>query len=389
MSIYSGPEISDSGLVYHLDAYNYSNFQGGVITKNYVPFTPQYRSWSTSPTTGQDIIWEHIGTEIQKLFTNDGRGFIAIWGSGFSPGSEIQFSRKFSYSAFVRGIGNATLYVHQASSSANNAMQIGGNSATVALNANTWQRLSITNLYTSNTTTAQNILVGLDSGIGKYVEIKNVQFEYQDEPTLYVNGSRLVSPDLSGNANLTTFSPTPQYTANSLGINGSFSGTVSNNIINGLADNSTDFTVSGWVRYDSNNSYTAWFEKQAVLAASGVARFDLGTIRSSNQTYFTGYNSILNTQVDLTVTHTMPIDIWTNLTVSSSVNTGSRSYINGVLVANTTIPMTWNNSTNPVGIGGFHRKLSGTIGSILIYNRQLSDSEVLQNYQSTRARYGI
>jgi hypothetical protein len=267
-------------------------------------------------------------------------------------------------------------------------MQIGGQSSTIALNSSTWQRVSITNLYTSNSVGSQSILVGLDAGIGKYLEIKNVQFEYQDQPTEYVNGSRLISPDLSGSNNITTFSPTPEYTANSLGINGLFSGTVSNNIINGLPDNSTDFTVSGWVRYDSNNNYTAWFEKQAFLSA-GVSRFDLGTIRSSNLTYFTGYNSFSNTVVDLTVAHTMPVNTWTNLTLSSSSAIGCRSYINGVLVSNTATVMTWNNSTNPIGIGGFHRKLSGTIGSILIYNRQLSDAEVLQNYQFTRARYGI
>lgn len=388
MSVFSGPEIINDNLVYHLDAYNYNNFQGTVLTKNYISFTPLYQSWDPAPTSTQDVRSQYLDTEIQRLFTADGRAFTAIWWSGFNPGSEIQFSRKFSYSAFVRGVGNATLYVHQASSSANNAMQIGGNSSTITLSPTTWQRLSITNLYTSNAVSGQNILIGLDSGVGNYVDIKNVQFEYQDTPTTYINGSRLVYPDLSGNNNLTTFSATPYYTSNSLGINGSFSGTVSNNIINGLSSNSTEFTIFGWVKYDSNNNYTAWFEKQAVLA-SGVVRFDLGSIRSSNLVYFTGYNSNLNLQIDPTVGYTMPIDTWTSLALSSSSSYGVRCYINGSQVSSNANPMTWNDSAHPIGIGGYNRKLSGSIGSVMIYNKGLSDAEILQNYQATRARYGV
>ncbi len=387
MSVYSGPEIVNNGLVYHLDAYNYNNFQGSIPTKNYISFTPQYQNWDPSPTSAQDVRREFIDSEILKLFTVDGRGFTAIWWSGFSPGSEIQFSRKFSYSAFVRGVGNATLYVHQASTLPNNGMQAGGNSNTIALSPTTWQRLSITNLYTSNTTPSQNILVALDSGIGKYVEIKNVQFEYQDTPTTYVNGSRLTVPDLSGNSNSTTFLPSPYYTADSLGINGLFSGTVSNNIISGIPDGSPNFTISGWARYSSVNDYSAWFEKQSGFIGN---RMDFGYIRSSNNLYFTGWNLQSNSIVEsgTTLGYVLAPNTWVNLTIACTQNS-IRMFINGAFTASISNTMNFPNSSHPVGIGGYLRKLNGDIGSMMIYSRQLTDSEVLQNFNATRARYGI
>jgi hypothetical protein len=72
MSVYSGPEISNNGLVYHLDAYNYNNFQGGVITKNYIPFTPLYQSWDPSPTSAQDVRRDSIYVKhIEKALRED------------------------------------------------------------------------------------------------------------------------------------------------------------------------------------------------------------------------------------------------------------------------------------------------------------------------------
>ena len=387
MSVYSGPEIVNQGLVYHLDAYNYNNFQGSIPTKNYIAFTPQYQSWDPSPTFAQDIRREFIDSETLKLFTVDGRGFTAIWWSGFSPGSEIQFSRKFSYSAYVRGVGSAEIQVHQSSSLPNNPMQSGGGSGYTALNPSTWQRLSIKNWYTSNAVGSQSILVALTSGVGNYVEIKNVQFEYQDEPSTYVNGSRLTVPDLSGNSNNTTFLPSPYYTTNSLGISGLFSGTVSNNVISGIPDGSPNFTISGWVRYSSINDYSAWFEKQSGFVGN---RMDFGYIRSLSLLYFTGWNLQSNSIVEsgTTLGYVLAPNTWVNLTIACAENS-IRMFVNGSFTASASNTMNFPNSSHPVGIGGYLRKLNGDIGSMMMYSRQLTDSEVLQNFNATRARYGI
>lgn len=388
MSVFSGPEIINDGLVYHLDAYNYKNFAGSIITKNYVAFTPSYQTWDPSPTYTQDIKSYYISSEIQRLYTNNGRSFLAIWWSGFNPGaSEVQYGRKFSYSAYVRGQGSTYLSVHQATNIPNNVSQSGYDGEAITLNTTSWQRITLTGYYTSSGVTSQNILISLSAGIDNYVDVKNVQFEYQDSPTTYVNGSRLSIPDLSNNNNITTFSPTPYYTTNTLGINGVFSGTTPNNSISGITDNSTEFTISGWVKYDSNTAYSAWFEKQT-QTGSFPPRLDLGYIASSNKIFFTGWDNSLNAKTEYSIDYIISTNTWTNIVLSCK--TGSLfGYVNGIQVFSGSGTMNFPDAKNPVGIGGYTRKLNGSIGSILIYNKQLTENQVMQNYQATRSRYGV
>jgi hypothetical protein len=74
-------------------------------------------------------------------------------------------------------------------------------------------------------------------------------------------------------------------------------------------------------------------------------------------------------------------------------STGLRAYINGVLVANNTTPY------NPSNVGSFGCYLGsvnsnselfgGYMASAQIYNRALSVTEILQNYNSTKTRFGL
>jgi hypothetical protein len=83
---------------------------------------------------------------------------------------------------------------------------------------------------------------------------------------------------------------------------------------------------------------------------------------------------------------------WKNvvMTFQSAVSNGTRVYINGSLVLTTTI--TWVNDTQSLYGGaeasaGQYAACSGSIFSL--HNRVLSASEVLQNYNAARKRYGL
>ncbi len=83
---------------------------------------------------------------------------------------------------------------------------------------------------------------------------------------------------------------------------------------------------------------------------------------------------------------------WKNVAMSfqSAVSNGTKIYINGVSVLTTT--MTWLNDTQNLYGGaevsaGQYANCSGSIFSL--YNRALSASEVLQNYNAARKRYGL
>jgi hypothetical protein len=83
---------------------------------------------------------------------------------------------------------------------------------------------------------------------------------------------------------------------------------------------------------------------------------------------------------------------WKNVAMAfqSGVGNGTRIYINGSLVLTTTI--TWQNNTQSLYGGaevsaGQYAACSGSIFSL--YNRVLSASEVLQNYNATKGRFGL
>jgi hypothetical protein len=77
------------------------------------------------------------------------------------------------------------------------------------------------------------------------------------------------------------------------------------------------------------------------------------------------------------------------MSFQSAVSNGTKIYINGTLSLTTTI--TWQNDTQNLYGGAEvsasqYAACSGSIFSL--YNRALSASEVLQNYNATKKRYG-
>jgi hypothetical protein len=83
---------------------------------------------------------------------------------------------------------------------------------------------------------------------------------------------------------------------------------------------------------------------------------------------------------------------WRFITLTFSNNSPNNAtvYINGVLVYTTTMYKTSDDYNLGISTGGDGSQLlPGTIGVVQIYNRVLSVTEILQNYNITRARYGL
>ena len=65
-------------------------------------------------------------------------------------------------------------------------------------------------------------------------------------------------------------------------------------------------------------------------------------------------------------------------------------WVNGTQHANN--DTSWSTGPKRLAVGGgygFDGDSDSAVGVILIYDRQLTDSEVLQNYEALRSRYGI
>lgn len=85
------------------------------------------------------------------------------------------------------------------------------------------------------------------------------------------------------------------------------------------------------------------------------------------------------------------VNVWINATNTVTTSGVSTLYINGIstYVVN---GYQYGGIPSKLGIGanpGFQEAYQGNISSVAIHNRALSVSEILQNYNSTKARFGL
>jgi hypothetical protein len=142
-------------------------------------------------------------------------------------------------------------------------------------------------------------------------------------------------------------------------------------------------TISAWVKTSSPGSdYRGIITKQSnyglFVRDSILASYNWGT----NQHITTGINIADNT--------------WKYVAMTFTTNTGSPSnnaiiYLNGTSVLTTTIQFSNNNIELQIGNGGANstQLISGNIAGASLYNRALSATEVRQNYNATKTRFGL
>lgn len=85
------------------------------------------------------------------------------------------------------------------------------------------------------------------------------------------------------------------------------------------------------------------------------------------------------------------VGTWTTITTAISGNNVTIYYTGSLVGTKTNTGVV---ATNPIGYlgrynGFYNQQLSGSIGSVQIYNRALSSTEVLQNYNALKGRYGL
>jgi len=191
-------------------------------------------------------------------------------------------------------------------------------------------------------------------------------------------GSGTTWTDLSGNGNTGTLTNGPTY-------NSANSGSI---VFDGVDDRiecgtfSVPFlTVSTWVYKTTSTNEQGICRKQLGWAVSnyqGVLQVAPGT---SWQFYNTGY--------------TIPLNTWVNIvyTYSGTGATGSQTvYINGSSIYSTSAGSgAISSNANAVRVGfddnGWY--WNGRIAQTQIYNRALTATEIAQNFNATRSRYGL
>lgn len=94
---------------------------------------------------------------------------------------------------------------------------------------------------------------------------------------------------------------------------------------------------------------------------------------------------------DLSVGVSTSAGNWRNL-VATHNGTVAQMYINGALIMNTSNTVTGQNTSNNISIGAYENGTYATYGAIPIYrlyDRVLTSTEVAQNYNATKTRFGL
>ena len=201
-------------------------------------------------------------------------------------------------------------------------------------------------------------------------------------------GSGTTWTDLSGNGNNGTLTNGPTFNS---GNGGSivFDGVNDYITVNNTLNIGTGaYTVSVWIKVDVTTGKRITWKRFGGIG-NGYSMF----IR--NQKFaFEVLNNI--TFVEMYCTSTFSINTFYNVTAVFNRSTTSYIYLNGVEdgTADMTV-FSGNNITNTITylvggggtVGGGY--VDGNIYNVLQYNRALSATEVLQNYDATKSRFGL
>lgn len=146
-------------------------------------------------------------------------------------------------------------------------------------------------------------------------------------------------------------------------------------------------SVEVWIKTNNTNQNGFWFEKGQVNTQYSL--FQEGTVIQWRQ------NIGGTTNLSTTTATYISTANWAHI-VGTYTSGTRRLYINGALVNSDSQTGTIATNTNGISIGVFGGYnggrgyyYNGRIGTVRVYNRALTPEEILQNYNASKARFGL
>jgi len=388
MAIRGGPDIIEDGLVLHLDAAEPLCFRGEPTT-NLMPYTngvagrvgwPGGAYTHSIETTGEFAGWEKIvATTTGSIADTVMRvGDVACTANAqytasmefYSPYNNLRFNVSGSHGNYIANrIGSSNKYY------LNFTIPVNGNQG--------WWLKTISS-------TAAN--TAISNGVIYYRRAQFEQKSYYTDFTIGTRGSTVATGggllDLTNNGNNGTITRAASPSAGFYNANngGSFVFDGANDYIetNYTPGNISTQTISCWIN-KSNLQYAHILAKSTVYYGFEIYPTTIYVNVGSNKYGAVNYNT----------------NGWQNIVFTYDGNQADNSsrlkiYFNGTGQTATftgTIPSSINVS-DVIQIGrrwwGAYNLFSqGSMGQVSIYNRTLTPTEILQNYNATKGRYGL
>ena len=187
--------------------------------------------------------------------------------------------------------------------------------------------------------------------------------------------------DLSGNGKTSYFT------------NGTFYQNYQKGVV--LVDGNNDYISTPLFNLTSPITVSAWV-KNVVVGGTVFGASGSGVVYGNSE-YIFGLNSNQNVVIQGdpggVKTYNLPeikFNSWINLTMTRDASNNMSVYLNGV--GSTSNTQSYSNTLQMNQIGRYSAftniyNIKGSIGEVKIYNRALSATEVLQNYNASRKRY--
>jgi hypothetical protein len=230
------------------------------------------------------------------------------------------------------------------------------------------------------------------NGVGKFGRRRVIAAGVvTDSMTLHLNANNAASYpgsgstwfDLAGTADNITLVNSPAFTS---GTPSYFTFNGSTQYGSGSAANilpSAAYTKSVWFYLN------AYYDNNLISSDSGGHFMYFGP--SPHTTLWAGHSNVtpFSGPGAFGSTYTLSLNTWYYAAVTYSIANGIKLYINGVL--NNSTAMSAHTGNGSVNIAAFAtgNNLNGRIAQVFCYSKELSATEVLQNFNSTKAIYGL
>lgn len=389
MSVHSGPDIQTTGLIFSYDMLNTVRSNIGEPTTNLIsnPVPTSTTGYSAAGGTGtltfdatsNSIRWYRTGYEVWGAYLNTPTAF----------NGTLSTSSQYSMSFEWKSEG-------QVNSSALSYQLVQGNgvspaSASYSLNSNSvdigngWKKFkaTFTPLNTGAGDAYNRVLVAVVNPSTSILDfyIRKVQFEQKSYATTFVNGTRSDTQAILDLTNNTTVIATSLTYASDGTF--SFNGGTQTAYINNVGPIANNFSMSAWINSTNisvdqnilsmNGPYFMRISNSRVrfnVLAGGTWLFQNGTtlLQSNTWYYFTMVYNYDTSQWIGYINGQQEFAVSKSGTIATSLFYGYIGYT----------PQ-----------GGEQSNFFGRIAKVEYYNRALTATEVQQNFNATRSRYGI
>ena len=401
MSGNTNPNVVTDGLVLCLDSYNEQSYLGEPTVNLMTNPTFQNKTAGSSSAWGWGT--GYSGT-VYYLEDNPPEGDLYFGLYCSTPNvwmehaqlTNLTASTTYKLSYWIRVIPDSgtywnTIYVYALTDSAavlSQGVACGG----------TWVRH--TTQFTTRSTTQNYRVASYNYTAGTTIYISGIQIEEKSHVTKFVSGTRSATDgwqDLSGNDNHADLTQVSYSSTNVPGTNvNNFSFDGTDDYMDCPADvtDNDNGSIEAWFKTSSSNTYNDYLlGHQHAVPDFGI--YKAGGSESNGylkvwvrDTGWTTYNLISDAAIDDGVFHQCV------LTWGSG---GLKLYVDGVVNDTNSWTGHWGTITNSLAIGSIRSNSGvstayawqGEISKVNIYNSGLSATEVLQNYNAHKERYGL